>query len=134
MALPDAHRALRAARRAVRRGQWRGGIGMVRVNRFLVDTIVTCEGDRYESDPPWGIFGGEDGTLAHGTVTTPDGDHRALACEVHGQGHESRLHHRDRRPDSGGYGNPLERDPNLVRSDVLDGFTRSSSPSEAMGS
>jgi hypothetical protein len=22
----------------------RGGIGMVRVNRFLIDTIVTCEG------------------------------------------------------------------------------------------
>ena len=50
-------------------GKWRGGIGMVRVNRFLVDTIVTCEGDRYESDPPWGIFGGHDGTLAHGKVT-----------------------------------------------------------------
>jgi N-methylhydantoinase B/oxoprolinase/acetone carboxylase alpha subunit len=26
-------------------------------------------------------------------------------------------------PNSGGYGDPLERDPELVRSDVLDGFT-----------
>ena len=26
-------------------------------------------------------------------------------------------------PNSGGYGDPLERDPKLVRSDVLDGFT-----------
>ena len=26
-------------------------------------------------------------------------------------------------PNSGGYGDPLERDPALVRSDVLDGFT-----------
>ena len=42
-------------------GKWRGGIGMIRVNRFLVDTIVTCEGERCESDPPWGIFGGHDG-------------------------------------------------------------------------
>ena len=42
-------------------GKWRGGIGMVRTNRFLVDTIVSCEGDRIESDPPWGIFGGHDG-------------------------------------------------------------------------
>ncbi|HET9938295.1 MAG TPA: hydantoinase B/oxoprolinase family protein, partial [Gaiella sp.] len=50
-------------------GRWRGGIGMVRVNRFLEDTIVSCEGDRYESDPPWGIFGGQDGTLAYGKVT-----------------------------------------------------------------
>ena len=66
-------------------GKWRGGIGMVRVNRFLVDTIVTCEGDRYESDPPWGIFGGHEGTLAHGKVTAPDGTSRVLAGEVHRQ-------------------------------------------------
>ena len=26
-------------------------------------------------------------------------------------------------PNSGGYGDPLERDPELVRADVLDGFT-----------
>ena len=26
-------------------------------------------------------------------------------------------------PNSGGYGDPLDRDPELVRSDVLDGFT-----------
>ena len=26
-------------------------------------------------------------------------------------------------PNSGGYGDPVERDPQLVRSDVLDGFT-----------
>jgi N-methylhydantoinase B/oxoprolinase/acetone carboxylase alpha subunit len=26
-------------------------------------------------------------------------------------------------PNSGGYGDPLERDPELVLSDVLDGFT-----------
>ncbi len=42
-------------------GKWRGGIGVVRVNRFLTDTIVTCEGERHESDPPWGIFGGHEG-------------------------------------------------------------------------
>ena len=43
-------------------GEFRGGIGMVRVNRFLEDTIVTCEGERHETDPPWGIFGGHEGT------------------------------------------------------------------------
>ncbi len=46
-------------------GKWRGGIGMVRVNRFLVDTIVSCQGDRDESDPAWGILR-RTGTLAHG--------------------------------------------------------------------
>ena len=45
-------------------GEYRGGIGMVRVNRFLEDTIVTCEGERHETDPPWGIFGGHEGINA----------------------------------------------------------------------
>ena len=35
-------------------GKWRGGIGMVRVNRFLEDTIVTCEGDRVRRRPAVG--------------------------------------------------------------------------------
>ena len=34
-------------------GRTRGGIGMARVNRFLVDAIVTCEGDRHDTHPPW---------------------------------------------------------------------------------
>ena len=45
-------------------GRNRGGIGMVRLNRFLVDTIVTCEGERHDTDPPWGIFGGHEGLNA----------------------------------------------------------------------
>ena len=35
-------------------GRWRGGIGMVRVNRFLEDTIVTCEGERHGGRPALG--------------------------------------------------------------------------------
>ena len=78
-------------------GKWRGGIGMVRVNRFLVDTIVSCEGDRYESDPPWGIFGGHDGhaRLRQGDEARRDG--RVLAGEVHRQDAAGRLHDRARR-------------------------------------
>ena len=34
-------------------GRWRGGIGIVRRNRFLVDGIYSCEGDR-QTDPPRG--------------------------------------------------------------------------------
>lgn len=50
-------------------GKWRGGVGMVRTNRFPVDTIVTCEGERNESDPPWGIFGGQEGVNASTKIT-----------------------------------------------------------------
>ena len=104
-------------------GEWRGGIGMVRVNRFLVDTIVTCEGDRYESDPPWGIFGGEDGNLAHGIVTAPDGAVEHWPAKFTGKVLQAGSTIEIAVPNSGGYGDPLARDPALVRSDVLDGFT-----------
>ena len=88
-------------------GTWRGGIGMIRVNRFLVDTIVSCEGDRYESDPPWGIFGGQDGTLAYGKVTTPGWDRRDVACQVHGQSAQGGIDDRARRAELGRLRRPV---------------------------
>ena len=44
-------------------GKWRGGIGIIRRNRFLVDGTYSCEGDR-QTDPPRGVFGGWDGLVA----------------------------------------------------------------------
>jgi 5-oxoprolinase (ATP-hydrolysing) len=104
-------------------GKWRGGIGIVRVNRFLEDTIVTCEGERVESDPPWGIFGGQDGTLAYGKVTLPDGTEEYWPSKFTGKMLPAGATIEICVPNSGGYGDPLERDPELVLSDVLDGFT-----------
>jgi 5-oxoprolinase (ATP-hydrolysing) len=104
-------------------GRWRGGIGMVRVNRFLVDTIVTCEGERHDTDPPWGIFGGQDGINASMVRNAGQPDEERWPSKVTA----SRLSAGDTLtitvPNSGGYGDPLERDPELVLSDVLDGFT-----------
>jgi 5-oxoprolinase (ATP-hydrolysing) len=104
-------------------GQHRGGIGMVRVNRFLEDTIVTCEGERHESDPPWGIFGGHDGTLASMTRNPGQPDQESWHSKVTAQ----RLKAGDcieiKVPNSGGYGNPLHRHPHKVLDDVLDGYT-----------
>jgi len=104
-------------------GEWRGGVGMVRVNRFLVDTIVTCEGDRYESDPPWGIFGGQDGTLAHARVTTPDGVDELWPAKFTGKVLKAGSTIEIAVPNSGGYGDPMRRDAGAVLADVLDGFT-----------
>jgi len=104
-------------------GRYRGGIGMVRLNRFLVDTIVTCEGERHETDLPWGIFGGHDGLNASLVKNPgrPDEEHwpsKVTAFRLKaGETLEITV------PNSGGYGDPIERDPGLVLSDVLDGFT-----------
>jgi 5-oxoprolinase (ATP-hydrolysing) len=104
-------------------GRWRGGIGMVRVNRFLEDTIVTCEGDRHDVDAPWGIFGGHDGVNAYVKVTGPDGKVEHWPSKFTGLTLEAGSTIEIAVPNSGGYGDPLGRDPQLVRSDVLDGFT-----------
>ncbi len=104
-------------------GEWRGGIGMVRVNRFLVDAIVTCEGERHDTDPPWGIFGGHDGLNAS-MIRNPEtpGEERWPSKVT-----AARLEAGDTLqitvPNSAGYGDPRRRDPELVRADVLDGFT-----------
>ncbi len=104
-------------------GKWRGGIGMVRVNRMLVDTIVTCEGERHESDEPWGIFGGQAGLNASVVRNRGHASEESWPSKFTG----FRLAAGDTIeitvPNSGGYGDPLERDPALVLSDVLDGFT-----------
>jgi 5-oxoprolinase (ATP-hydrolysing) len=104
-------------------GKWRGGVGMVRVNRFLVDTIVTCEGERHDTDVPWGIFGGHDGVNASMIRNLGQGDEERWPSKVTA----ARLSAGDTLqitvPNSAGYGDPLERDPELVLSDVLDGYT-----------
>ena len=104
-------------------GQWRGGIGIVRENRFLVDAIISCEAERHESDEPWGIFGGHDGL--NGAVTTRPGkpDAEDWPSKFTGFVLQADDVMRIVTPSSGGYGDPLERDPEVVLSDVLDGFT-----------
>jgi 5-oxoprolinase (ATP-hydrolysing) len=104
-------------------GKWRGGVGMIRVNRFLVDTIVTCEGERCESDPPWGIFGGQEGINASTTIRLPDGRVETWPSKFTGKTLPAGAAIEIAVPNSGGYGDPLERDPELVCGDVLDGFT-----------
>jgi N-methylhydantoinase B len=103
-------------------GKWRGGIGIVRENRFLVDGTYSSEGDRH-LDPPRGIFGGHDGVP--GRVTKNPGKNAAeeLPAKVTGIPCKAGDLIRIQAPNAAGYGDPLERDPVLVREDVLDGFT-----------
>jgi 5-oxoprolinase (ATP-hydrolysing) len=104
-------------------GKARGGIGIVRVNRFLVDTIVACEGERFFGDAPWGIFGGHPGLTASLRKNPGRPDEESWPSKFTNQ----RLRADDTIeitvPNSGGYGDPVERDPQLVLDDVLDGFT-----------
>ena len=104
-------------------GEWRGGLGVVRKNRFLVDSIVTCEGERHDSDLPWGSFGGQDGLNASTIVNPGEPDEEHWPSKFTGLPFKAGNVIQITVPSSGGFGNPLERDPELVLSDVLDDFT-----------
>src|SRR3989442_13506952 len=63
-------------------GRTRGGIGVGRVNRFLVDTNVTCEGERHDTHPPWGVFGWHHGGNASIIRNSGQADEEPWPSEV----------------------------------------------------
>jgi N-methylhydantoinase B/oxoprolinase/acetone carboxylase alpha subunit len=103
-------------------GRWRGGIGIVRRNRFLVDGTYSCEGDR-QTDPPRAVFGGWDGLVASCRKNPDTGREEDLPAKVTGIPFAAGEFIEFREPNAAGYGDPLERDPEQVREDVLDDFT-----------
>ena len=103
-------------------GRWRGGIGIVRRNRFLVDGTYSCEGDR-QTDPPRGIFGGWDGLVASCRKNPDTAAEQELPAKVTGIPFAAGEFIEFREPNAAGYGDPLDRDPEQVREDMLDDFT-----------
>lgn len=113
-------------------GKWRGGIGIIRRNRFLVDSTYSCEGDR-QWDPPRGVFGGWDGLVASTYKNPGTSQEEYLEGKVTGVDVKAGDFIEFRMPSAGGYGDPLDRDPALVREDILDDFTTVELASEAYG-
>jgi N-methylhydantoinase B/oxoprolinase/acetone carboxylase alpha subunit len=103
-------------------GRWRGGVGIIRRNRFLVDGTYSCEGDR-QWDPPRGVFGGWDGLVASAHKNPGTGSEEYVEAKVTGVPFKAGEYIELREPNAGGYGDPLDREPELVREDVLDDFT-----------
>ena len=103
-------------------GRWRGGIGIIRRNRFLVDGVYSCEGDR-QTDPPRGIFGGWDGLVASCRKNPDTSREEVLPAKVTGIPFAAGEYIEFREPNAAGYGDPLDRPAEAVREDVLDDFT-----------
>jgi len=113
-------------------GRWRGGIGTIRRNRFLVDGTYSCEGDR-QFDPPRGIFGGWDGLVASCRKNPDTSLEEQLEAKVTGITFVAGDFVELVEPNAAGYGDPLERDPNMVREDILDDFSTLVLAREAYG-
>ena len=122
----DMHYPLRNERYELRvdpaaAGEWRGGIGIVRENRFLVPGYISCEADRHK-EAPLGIFGGEDGLVGQliknpGTPEQEDWPSKVTGAKVEAGDTVQIIG-----PSGGGYGDPKKRDPEMVLCDWLDDF------------
>ena len=115
-------------------GAFRGGIGVVKAQRVLTPAFITHESERH-TDAPWGIFGGQDGTVGRCTITNPGrpGEVRDMPSKFSGlevQADDVMTYYS---PNGGGYGNPLDRPPVKVLEDVLDGFCTVALAREAYG-
>ena len=122
----ESHVPLRVTRyelreEAVAPGRWRGGLNAVKEMQFLTDGTISVEGDGH-SHEPWGFLGGADGRTSQLQLVRADGKTQSLpsmlASVSVGKGDRVRAVGGI----GGGYGPALERDPELVLADVLDGY------------
>ncbi len=97
-------------------GQYRGGLAVVREYEFTGDeAVLQIRSDR-RKHRPYGLAGGRPGTPSL-NILNPDHEHRVLESKVLLNIHKGDvLRHILAGP--GGYGDPRDRDPQLVAADV----------------
>jgi N-methylhydantoinase B len=108
-------------------GKWRGGIGSIREFTYLADGAFSVEGEGHKYRP-WGFKGGEQGSTASLSLRPAVGGDIAMPSKVPYHNAKAGDHLVSLGPNGGGYGDPLERDPAAVLSDMLDGYV---SPEQA---
>lgn len=122
----ETHLPLRVERYELREdvagaGRWRGGLGSVREFRFLTDGGASVEGEGHQYRP-WGFLGGGEGQTARLLLRRAAGGEQALPSKVPHMAVRAGDSFLCEGPAGGGYGDPMLRDPEAVRADVLDGL------------
>jgi N-methylhydantoinase B/oxoprolinase/acetone carboxylase alpha subunit len=109
-------------------GKWRGGLGVTRELEITLPTVLTANADRHVI-PPSGLFGGQSGTVNRFSLIR-DGQDRTFK-EWFGVPSPSKFSNMPAQVGDvlavtqgggGGYGDPLEREPDHVAADVLNGY------------
>jgi N-methylhydantoinase B len=123
-------RALRAGSGGA--GKFRGGLGIDMRVRNLVEGKWNFEHTRRQKCPPWGLWGGKPGEFGDYLLRLPgENDFRSTAGSHVPVPVDSEVIVRT--GGGGGFGNPLDRDPQAVRNDVREGFVSVASARDDYG-
>jgi N-methylhydantoinase B len=102
-------------------GKFRGGLGMVTQFTNLLEGSWSLSNNGRRKLPPWGVFGGGSGEASVNRARRTKDE--AFANEdPHRTNFPAGASVVVETAGGGGWGNPLDRDPASVRSDVLDEF------------
>ena len=103
-------------------GQFRGGLGIRKDIRILDhECVFSVKADRQKL-PPWGVFGGHDGTPGQIVVNPDSGDPVVLDSKKSNTILPPGTVLCCRTPGSGGYGDPKLRNKELIRHDLEQGM------------
>ena len=101
--------------------KYRGGLGLRRVVRPVGhDAVFSGTGERFRFSP-WGLFGGKDGQPGRFQRREPDGSLTALDNKPAEVALTPKQAVVMETPGAGGYGDPAERAPDLLRRDAESG-------------
>lgn len=101
-------------------GRFRGGCGIYREYSLGSDSYISLWFDRSVT-PAWGLLGGESGVGPDVVITTPD-QQRTHILKTNRKPVPNHSVIKTHTGGGGGFGRATERDPALVREDVLDGY------------
>jgi N-methylhydantoinase B len=115
-------------------GWYRGGLGVgMTLQALIPNTIVAMRGMERTRFAPWGVHGGHCGGRTAPAIVNPGSDNEQripkLDILLMNRGDVLKL----ASSGGGGYGDPCERDPEQVRTDVLCGFVSRTQATESYG-
>jgi N-methylhydantoinase B len=112
-------------------GAFRGGLGYIKEYELLEDALLTLRLGNSFGSAGWGVLDGSPGARAAAFVIGADGETplRPLQTVNLKRGDRLRLH----MAGGGGYGDPRQRDRDLVVADLRDGYISAAAAADVYG-